>query len=135
MSTQHFSTLMKLFCTTLSRRGRIKVSWWASMPCDLSRFKAQYTVAVLGGLEESNILVSLVLANCTDRLWMWVLTNQSSSFYVDSSMNGLLVKCPNSCKVVRKLTRVKPLAATWLMDYLKMHPEITVNGFHQAGLL
>ena len=38
------------------------------MPCDLSRIKAQCTVAVLGGLEENNILVSLVLANCTDRL-------------------------------------------------------------------
>ena len=32
------------------------------------RFKAQYTATVLGVLEENGIFVSLVLANCTNRL-------------------------------------------------------------------
>ena len=67
------------------------------------RFKAQCTATVLGVLEEYNILVSLVPANCTDRLQpLDVSVNKSKNFYVDSSMNGMLLKCPSSCKVARK---------------------------------
>ena len=105
------------------------------------RFKAQCTATVLGVLEENNILVSLVPANCTDRLQpLDVSVNKSVKEFLRGQFHewyaGEVSEQLRSGKEVKlvdfHLTRVKPLAATWLirlMDYLKMHPEIAVNGF------
>ena len=83
---------------------------------------------VLGVLEENNILIALVPANCTDKLQP--LDVSVRNFYVGNFTNGMLARY--------HLTRVKPLTATWLiklMDYLKMNPEIAINGFRRAGLV
>ena len=112
------------------------------------RFKAQCTATVLGVLEENDILVALVPANCTDRLQpLDVSVNKSVKEFLHrhfhewyaGEVSKQLQKSSEEVKLVDlHLGRVKPLAVTWiiqLMDYLKMHPEIAVNGFRQAGLL
>ena len=111
------------------------------------RFKAQCTATVLGVLEKNNILVSLVPANCTDRLQpLDVSVNKSVKEFLRRQFHewypGEVSQQLQSGEEVKlvdlRLSRVKPLAATWLirlMDYLIMHPEIAVNGFRQAGLL
>ena len=111
------------------------------------RFKAQCTATVLGVLEENNVLVALVPANCTDRLQpLDVSVNKSVKEFLHGRFHewyaSEVSKQLQSSKEVKlvdlHLSRVKPLAATWLiqlMDYLKMNPEIAVNGFCRAGLL
>ena len=111
------------------------------------RFKAQCTATVLGVLEENNILVSLVPANFTDRLQpLHMSFNKSVKEFLRGRFHewyaaevSQQLQSGEEVKLVDlHLTRVKPLAATWLiqlMDYLKMHPEIAVNGFRRAGLL
>ena len=111
------------------------------------RFKAQCTKTVLEALEENDILVAMVPANCTDRLQpLDVSVNKSvKEFLRDqfhhwyaSEVSEQLQRKEDVKLVDLSLVRVKPLAATWLirlMDYLKQHPEIAKNGFRKAGLL
>ena len=111
------------------------------------RFKAQCTATVLSVLEKNNILVSLVPANCTDKLQpLDVSVNKSVKEFLRGQFHewyaGEVSQQLQSGEEVKlvdlHLSRVKPLAATWLirlMDYLKMHPEIAINGFRRAGLL
>ena len=98
------------------------------------RFKAQCTATALGVLEENDILVALVPTNCTDGLQpLDVSVNKSVKEFLcgrfhewyASEVSKQLQQRSEEVKLVNlHLSRVKPLAATWiiqLMDYLKMH--------------
>jgi len=110
------------------------------------KFKAQCTSTVLQVLRENNILVLLVPANCTDRLQpLDISVNQSvkhflreqfQEWYADQVCHQLQNgnKTP---EVDLNMSIMKPLGATWLIkliDYLKLNPQLVVNGFHKAGL-
>ena len=107
------------------------------------KFKAQCTSTVLEVLANSNILISLLLANCTDRLQpLDISMNQSvKEFLRDqfhkwyaSQVSSQIQKGEGSRFVNLSLTVVKPLDATWmtrLYDYLMQHPEITKMRFRK----
>ena len=108
------------------------------------KFKAQ--LCYVGILEENNILVSLVPANCTERLQPLdgsinksvnkFLCGKFHEWYA-SEVSQQLPRGEEVKLVDLHLTRVKLLAATWLiqlMDYLKMCHGIAVNGFYRSGL-
>ena len=113
------------------------------------RFKAQCTSTVLHVLEESNILVALVPAHCTDRLQpIDIAVNKSVREFLRAEFHNYWYS-KQVCKQLEEskddvqpvdlcLTIVKPLSATWiknLMDYLQLHQEFAINGFRKAGLL
>ena len=83
-----------------------------------------YGYCVLGVLEENNILVSLVPANCTDRLQLLdVSVNKSVKEFLCGQFHewyaaevSQQLQSGEEVKLVDlHLTRVKPLAATWLI--------------------
>jgi hypothetical protein len=110
------------------------------------RFKGQCTPNVLSILNKNNILFVVVPANCTDRLQP-----------LDVSVNKAAKEClrrqfqqwysERVCKLLEEkkeasinlcMSVVKPLSVSWLIgvyDYLKSRPEITKNGFKEAGIL
>ena len=113
----------------------------------LDNFKAQCTPGILMLLDQNDINVALVPANCTDRLQPINLSVNKSvksflrnEFYkwyakeVCSQLQGHIENKP----VDLKLSTVKPLGARWVKscyDYLKSKPEIIQNGFREAGIL
>ena len=111
------------------------------------RFKGQCTEVVLKTLEDNNIDVLLVPANCTDRLQPLdisvnkavkdFLHGEFQSWYADQ-VKIQLQNGRTSPDVNLSLSVVKPLGVTWLKnmsDYLSMNPQIAINGFCKAGLL
>ena len=111
------------------------------------RFKGQCTEVVLKTLEDNNIDVLLVPANCTNRLQPLdislnkavkdFLHGEFQSWYPDQ-VNIQLQNGRTSPDVNLSLSVVKPLGVTWLKnmsDYLTMNPQIAINGFRKAGLL
>ena len=110
------------------------------------RFKAQCTATVLQVLEENNIL-ALVPPHCTDRLQpLDIAVNKSVKEFLRAEFHDWYSKLV--CKQLEesndvqpvdlRLTIVKPLSATWimnLMDYLQLHPEFGINVFRKAGLM
>ena len=121
------------------------------LPCDhhalviYDKFKGQCTPAILQLLEENNVDVVFVPANCTDRLQPLdvsvnkaakdFMRDQFQRWYADQIQQQVHdnVKTP----VDLRLSIVKPLSARWfvqLSDYLKAHPDIIKNGFKGAGI-
>ena len=104
-------------------------------------FKAQCTSELLTILDDNNINVILIPANCTDRLQpLDISVNKAvkdflrSKFQewfakqVKSQLSGETAKAP----VDLRLSVVKPEGARWMIsmcDYLKSKPEIISNGF------
>lgn len=110
------------------------------------RFKGQCTTGVLELLENNNIDVVLIPANCTDRLQpLDVSVNKAAknfmrerfqSWYADQ-IQKQIADGTDAVPVDLKLSRMKPLSAKWfveLSDYLKVNPSIIVNGFKEAGI-
>ena len=109
-------------------------------------FKAQCTSDILTLLDDNYINVTLVPANCTDRLQPLDLSvNKAAKEYlreefqtwyakqISQQVQGDSEKKP----VDLRLTAVKSLGAKWLeglYDYLKAKPEIIKNGFKEAGI-
>jgi len=111
------------------------------------RFKGQCTEVVLKTLEDNNIDVLLVPANCTDRLQpLDISVNKAVKDFLRGEFQGwyadqIKIQLQNGCStpnVNLSLSIVKPLGVTWLknmFDYLRMNPQIAINGFRKAGLL
>ena len=109
-------------------------------------FKAQCTSDLLKLLDDNYINVTLVPANCTDRLQPLDLSvNKAAKEYlrgefqtwyakqISQQVQGYSEKKP----VDLRLTAVKSLGAKWLeglYDNLKAKPEIIRNGFKEAGI-
>ena len=121
------------------------------LPCDhralviYDKFKGQCTPAILELLEQNNIDIVFVPANCTDRLQPLdvsvnkaaknFMRDQFQRWYAEQIQQQVHdnVKTP----VDLRLSIVKPLSARWfvqLSDYLKAHPDIIKNGFKGAGI-
>ena len=110
-------------------------------------FKGQQMESVLKLLEENNILVVSVPANCTDRLQPMDL---SVNRLVKEFMRGKfrdwyseqvqqqLSEGKEVTPVDLKMSTMKPLGARWLVslcDYITANRSIIENGFKAAGLL
>ena len=110
-------------------------------------FKAQCTHAILTLLDQNNINVVLVPANCTDRLQPLDLSvnksvkshlrNEFQTWYAKKVCTQLQGESKHE-PVDLKLSTVKPLGAGWMKscyDYIKSKPDIIINGFREAGIL
>lgn len=110
-------------------------------------FKGQQTEGVLKVLEENNILVVSVPANCTDRLQpMDLSVNKAVKEFMrgkfrdwySEQVQEQLNEENEVTPVDLKMSTMKPLGARWLVslhDYITGNQSIIVNGFKAAGLL
>ena len=112
--------------------------------------RAKPTEDVFSPLEENNIIVVRVLANCTDRLQpMDLAVNKSAKDFmrgkfrewysskVEQQMEeGELTKAEKIVPVDLKMSIMKPVGAGCLFglfNYLKGNPSLLKNGFKAAG--
>lgn len=125
------------------------------LPCDqralvlFDKFKGQCTSSILELLEENNISIVMVPANCTDRLQPLdvsvnkaaknFLRGQFQDWYATQISDQLKADDQHEYQFVDlKLSIVKPLGAKWMVsmyDYFLSKPEIIRNGFKGSGIV
>lgn len=98
-------------------------------------------------LDDKNIHVVLIPANCTDKLQPLDLSvNKASKDFLRSKFQNWYAQeiCSQlqgeaECKAIDlRLSVVKPLGARWMVslyDHLKAKPDIIRNGFKEAGIV
>ena len=110
-------------------------------------FRGQCTQKILDKLETNSVHVTIVPANCTDRLQPLDLSvnkaakeflrKQFSGWYSDQIYYQLRRGVKPIQSIDLRLSMVKPLGARWvisLFDYFKAKPDIIKNGFKEAGI-
>ena len=111
------------------------------------QFKAQTTQRFLKALEDNNILVAEIPANCTDRLRPLDLSvnkpiknymkRQFQLWYAEEVKKRIENPTSGSAKVIDlKLSKLKPLGLQWLVEachYVEKNNFIK-NGFTEAGI-
>lgn len=129
------------------KRKELKVSSDQPALAIFDVFKGQQTEDIAELLEENNIYVVSVPANCTDRLQpMDLSVNKSAKEFMRSKFRDWyatqvqqqLDEGADIAPVDLRLSTMKPLGARWLVslyDYLKERPSIIENGFKAAGIL
>ena len=108
-------------------------------------FKGQCTESVFKMLEENNIFHVLIPPNCTDRLQPLDLSinkpakdfmkRQFQNWYASIILKQLEDGMNES--VDMRLTIMKPLMATWIIDmyqYFVSQPKMIIHGFEAAGI-
>ena len=110
-------------------------------------FRGQQTQSIMDLLEENNILVVNIPANCTDRLQPMDLSiNKSVKDFMRSKftdwyseqVHQQLTNGEEIAPVNLKMFTMKPLGARWLVslhDYICENWSIVQNGFKSAGIL
>ena len=109
-------------------------------------FRGQTTEAIYDILEQNNIFVVKIPANCTDRLQPMDLSvnkavkdfmrNKFVEWYSMEVMDQLKGD-ETYAKVDFKLSTMKPLVTKWLIelfDYLSKYSSLITNGFKAAGI-
>ena len=99
-------------------------------------------------LEENNILIIKVPANCTDRLQPLDLSvnkvvkefmhSKFQQWYADAVQKQLDEGAEEHTPVDFRMSIMKPLGACWLVrlhDYLHEHDSIIKKGFKAAGIV
>ena len=111
------------------------------------RFKGQCTTKILSLLNDNNILIAIVPANCTDRLQpLDVSVNKAAKEYLRRQFQewygDQVCKQLEEGKAVAsidlKMSVVKPLGVKWLIglyEYMESHRDIIKNGFKHAGIV
>ena len=125
-----------------SKRKELKVSSDQPALAIYDVFKGQQTEDIAKLLEQNNIHVVSVPANCTDRLQpMDLSVNKMRSKFREwyaTEVQQQLHEGEDIAPVDLRMSIMKPLGAHWLVslyDYLKEHPSIIENGFKAAGVL
>lgn len=111
-------------------------------------FKGQQTAEVAALLEENNIIVVLIPANCTDRLQQMDLSINKAAkefmrsrfreWYATEVQKQLEDGATQVSPIDLRMSTMKPLGARWLVslyDYIKEHNSLVVNGFKAVGIL
>ena len=143
---------MKLYLTEIlilyvtCKRNELKLAENHRALVIFDQFKGQVTASIFTLLEENNITIVLVPANCTDRLQPLdisvnkpaksFLRSKLQDWYADKVCQQLINQ--EESTVDLRLSVVKPLAAKWMIqffDYIKTKPEIVINGFSGAGIV
>ncbi len=129
------------------KRKELKLSANQSALAIFDVFRGQRTEQVLAALEENNILVVSVPANCTDRLQpMDLSVNKSVKEFMrgkfrdwySEQIQNQEAEGGEFSPVDLKMSTMKPLGARWLVslyDYINENKSIVENGFKAAGLL
>ena len=108
-------------------------------------FNAQCTEDLLKRIDEQNIYVILIPANCTDCLQPLDLSvNKSVKDFLKVAFQEWYAELVSSQfqkgqveLIDLRMSIVKPLEAKWMVnlyDYLQSKPEIVHNGFRAAGI-
>jgi hypothetical protein len=110
-------------------------------------FKGQLTSDIVSLLEDSNIYLVKIPANCTDRLQPMdfsvnkaakeFMRKKFSEWYSTEVQKQLEKGAKEISPVDLRMSIMKPLGAQWLVslyDYLKEHSTIISNGFKAAGI-
>ena len=111
--------------------------------CIFDNFKAQLTEEVLKVLEDNNVDVVFVPANCTDCLQPLDLSvNKPVKDFLKGKFelwySDQMLEQGDSTTIKFPMHLMKPLGGQWMMDvhcYMQNHPEIIKNGFRAAGIL
>ena len=111
-------------------------------------FKGQQTEEVATLLEENNILLVPIPANCTDHLQPMDLSINKAAkefmrsrfreWYATQVHRQLKEGSKQISPVDLRMSTMKPLGAQWLVslyDYIKQHNSLVLNGFKAAGIL
>ena len=111
-------------------------------------FKCQRTEEVAALLEENNIIVVPIPANCTDRLQPMDLSINKAAkefmrsrfreWYATEVQKQLEDRTTQVSPVNLRMSTMKPLGVQWfvsLYDYIKEHNSLVLNGFKAAGVL
>lgn len=104
------------------------------------RFKGQCTQGILSLLDDHNLRLAIVPANCTDRLQpLDVSVNKPAKEFLRRKFQHWYseevrrqIESGKPVKVDLAMSIVKPLGAQWLIDlneYIKSNSSIVVNGF------
>ena len=130
-----------------TKRKELKLSHDHRALVIYDRFKGQCTLDIMELLEQNNIDVVFVLANCTDRLQPLdvsvnkaaknFLRGQFQKWYSSQVCQQLQNSEAEKEPIDLRLSVVKPLGAKWLVDmydYFKSQPDIIKNGFKGAGI-
>ena len=128
------------------KRKELKVGTMYPALVIFDHFTGQMTENIMKLLEENNVCVVTVPANCTDRLQPMdinvnkaaknFLRQQFQEWYANKIGEQLSDK-EEMAPVDLKLSIMKPLGGRWMIklyDYLKSKPEIIQNGFKGAGI-
>ena len=104
------------------------------------RFKGQCTETILSLLDSNHLRLSIVPANCTDRLQALdvsvnkpvkeFLRRKFQKWYSEEVCRQ--VQSGKTVKVDLAMSVVKPLGAEWLIDldlYMQSNPSLIINGF------
>ena len=110
-------------------------------------FRGQCTETILTMLEENNVYIVIVPANCTDRLQPLDLSvnkaakeflrRQFTEWYSDQICQQLHRGIKPAKAIDLRLSIMKTLGAQWMIglyNYLKSKPDISKNGFKEAGI-
>ena len=109
-------------------------------------FKAQCTSNLLTLLDQNNINVVLIPANCTDHLQpLDVSVNKAVKNQLRTQFQSWYAR--QICRqhqegeekkpIDLKMSTIKPLSASWIVaacNYVKNKPEIIINGFKETGI-
>ena len=138
---------IRLILLPYIERKRTELSLDSTQPALVifDRFKGQCTDQILKLLDDNNIRIAVVPANCTDRLQPLdvsvnksvkdYLRQQFQTWYSDQVCSQLDQKetTMKISPVSIQMSVVKPLGANWLIslfEYMISKPEIMINGFN-----
>ena len=129
------------------KRKELKLpSEYPALPI-FDKFTGQGTQGLLQLLQDNDIRVVMVPANCTDRLQpLDVSVNKPAKTFLREQFHKWYAE--KICQHIReetavtpvdlRLSIVKPLGAQWMIqlyDYMKSKPEIIHNGFKAVGIV
>ena len=130
------------------KRNELKLSPEQAALALFDLFRGQQTKRVSALLEENNIIVVPIPANCTDRLQPMDLSvnkavkkfmrSRFREWYANEVQKQLDDGVQQITPVDLKMSTMKPLGARWLVslhDHINENNYLILNGFKAAGIL
>ena len=129
------------------KRKELKLSPENPALVHFDKLTGQETQELFDLLQNNNVNIVVVPANCTDRLQLLdvsvnkpvkeFLCKQFYGWYAEQISKQLHTKESQFVPVDLKLSTMKPSGAQWmikLQNYLKTKPELLQNGFREVGI-
>ena len=137
----YVNNILLPYITKVSKNLHLSTSHAALVIID--HFKGQFTEKVFSVLEQNNVVMVDVPANCTEKLQpMDLSVNKSIKNHMRSSFqewyaHQVKLQNGNHEPVDLRLSPLKPLGARWFINaflHIQANPSIIRNGFVKAGI-